>query len=80
MATLTWTATKFWHERPLRTCRTKQRCSLCGLAVTPGQRYFDGGKRRAHESCVDVGAEKAAKHREQSGIGGFIRVLREQAS
>lgn len=75
--TLTFRATTRWIDRPLRTCRSLHHCAVCGKDITIGQRYFDGGyNKRAHESCVDVEAEKAAHAKEQQALGAIVRAMR----
>ena len=39
-------------QYPLRTCYSLHECRLCGMSITYGQLYYDGGYgRREHEKC-----------------------------
>lgn len=42
-----------WELYPLRECRSRHECLLCGGPIRPGRHYFDGGHgRRVHEECA----------------------------
>ena len=42
-----------WEKYPIRTCYTLHHCKWCGLDITMGQRYRDGGySRRCHLECA----------------------------
>ncbi len=79
MASFSWQATVFWHERPLRRCRKQRRCAVCKRAIEAGQLYYGSRPEfSAHELCIDVAAEKEAKRREQAGISGVIGAMAER--
>lgn len=41
--------------KPTRVCRSLHACALCGLEITDGQSYKDGGYgRRAHLVCMEA--------------------------
>lgn len=74
--TISFRATRRWIDRPIRTCRSLHHCAVCDKPISLGQRYFDGGYgRRAHESCVDIEAEKAAQANEQAAMGSIVTAL-----
>lgn len=74
---ITFRAKTRWIDRQIRTCRSLHHCEICKRDITVGQRYFDGGySKRAHESCVDVAAEKAARNSEQAALGAIVRAVR----
>ena len=49
------------YAMPLRTARIEHSCYLCSVPILRGDRYFDGGERRAHLHCVKMPASWTQK-------------------
>ena len=43
-----------WFKFPLRNCKSLHECGICGLKITFGEDYYDGGYgKRAHSRCAE---------------------------
>ena len=78
MGHITFTATKFWFQCPIRTCRKTRACSVCRKPIEAGAAYYARANAGAHITCVDVGAERREHAKEQGFMRGMLGLSSER--